>query len=236
MLALFKKKHKYPEILKLKGILGFKPVNIEFYRQALMHKSCNNYNGEGEQFNNERLEFLGDAILEAVVTDYLFETYKDKTEGFLSKLRASIVKRKMLNALAIQIGLDSFVQHRISSRSYFKHVYGNALEALVGAVFMDKGYEKTRAFIIERLIKKHLDLEKLIIDKSNFKSELIEWVQKNGRTVSFDSYIKYMNLDKIPFFCASAMIDGVVYGEGVGKSKKKAEQNAAEMALNAFKQ
>jgi len=235
VLALFQQKNKDPKIAELKKILGFKPGDVELYRQALMHKSWSENNRDGVRWvHNERLEFLGDSILDAIVAAYLFEVYSHKMEGFLSKLKSSIVKRKSLNDLAVKIGVDKIVMHRLSPRTNYKHVYGNALEALIGAVYMDKGYEKTRRFVLERLITKHIDLDKLVIDKSNFKSDLLELGQKNGRVVTFESYLKYMNLDKIPYFCAVAKIDDIVYGEGIGRSKKKAEQKAAEIALSSY--
>ncbi len=195
-----------------------------------MHKSAYNRNSSKLLVHNERLEYLGDAILGSVIAELLFKQYPDEDEGFLTKLRSKIVNRKNLNKLAVLIGLEDLVIYRNYSNNS-EQILGNALEALIGAVYLDKGYKKCRKFIMRQLIAMHLDLEELIHEDRDFKSRIIEWGQKNRKEINFESYEKYADLNKVPFFGSSVKISDEVIGEGEGRSKKEAEQHAAEQAL-----
>ncbi len=212
----------------IKELCGTKPNNLHLYKTALVHKSASaNIDGN---INNERLEYLGDAILGAIVAEFLFLNYPDKDEGFLTKIRSRIVKRKQLNQLAFNVGIDQMIIAEINHPDHI-HIYGNALEALIGALYLDKGYEKTKCFIIHELINKHIDIEKLIAKESNFKSCLIEWCQKNNKEVVFESFEKYAEENSNPYFVSHVLVDEKISGKGEGKSKKEAEQKAAEEAL-----
>ena len=165
--------------MSLFKILGFAPNDIQIYELALVHKSSPLKLEENKWANNERLEYLGDAILDAVVADILYKQYPTKREGFLTNTRSKIVQRETLDQLAIKIGLDKLVIYSAKLCSHSNHLYGNALEAFIGAIYLDQGYDKTYQFIRDRLIKRHLNVEELIRKEVNFKSNLIEWSQKN---------------------------------------------------------
>ncbi len=196
---------------------------------ALTHRSVS-LKINGTLVNNERLEFLGDAMLDAIIAEYLFKKYPTRNEGFLSKMRSKIVKRKQLNGMALSLGLDNLVQVINVNSNGGKHLYGNALEALIGAVYLDKGYETTRKFIIKKIIKKHIDLHELETIETDYKSRIIEWAQKNHTEISFDNQEEYHNNEKSPIFVSRVLINNEILGEGKGSSKKEAEQNAAEHA------
>ncbi len=226
----FRFRLKNPDDLyhNIRELCGIKPNNLLFYRTALIHKSAsNNINGN---INNERLEYLGDAILSAIVADFLFLNYPDKDEGFLTNIRSRLVKRKQLDQLAFNIGIDKLIIAEINHPDHI-HIYGNALEALIGAIYLDKGYEKAKHFIINELINKHIDIKKLIAKESNFKSCLIEWCQKNNKEIVFESFEKYAEKNSNPYFVSHVLVDNIPLGKGEGKSKKEAEQKAAEKAL-----
>jgi ribonuclease III len=227
-LLFFKKKiHKELAIL-----LGYIPRKWEIYKLAFTHRSASVLLPDGRTVNNERLEFLGDAVLDAVIADYLFFKYQYEDEGFLSKMRSKIVKRKHLNSLAIKVGLKKLIISNSINSNGGKHIYGNAFEALVGAVYLDKGYDKTRKFIIEKILDDHIDLEELEHRETDYKSRIIEWAQKNKTEISFDSQEEYSGHDRSPIFVSSVMVAGKIMGQGKGASKKEAEQNAAELAFN----
>ena len=175
--------------MSLFKILGFAPNDIQIYELALVHKSSPLKLEENKWANNERLEYLGDAILDAVVADILYKQYPTKREGFLTNTRSKIVQRETLDQLAIKIGLDKLVIYSAKLCSHSNHLYGNALEAFIGAIYLDQGYDKTYQFIRDRLIKRHLNVEELIRKEVNFKSNLIEWSQKNKIDISFDHWL-----------------------------------------------
>ena len=174
-IRLFFRKEKEP-FLQLHKMLGFYPHNISLYREALLHKSYTKYRNEKSNLNNERLEFLGDAVLSAVVADILYEHYDNKQEGFLTTLRSKLVKRETLNKLAEQIGLDKFIQHigPVTS-AHNSYMGGNAFEALLGAIYLDRGYSYCIKFMQEQVFKHYIDMEKVAATEENFKSRLIEW-------------------------------------------------------------
>ena len=228
---LFQKDRK--PYIELYNILGFYPKNIEYYRTALMHKSCKVRN-HGHSINNERLEFLGDAILGAVVADILYERYDNKQEGYLTNLRSKLVKRETLNKLAVQIGLNKLIHHTGNvQQAHNSYVNGNAFEALFGAIYLDQGYDFCKTFMKERIFKTFVDIEQTAKKEENFKSRLIEWCQKYQ--LSFDFRITGEQTDQdgtTPKFYSEVIIEGVSCGKGVGYTKKESHQKAA---LNAMK-
>ena len=215
------------------GILRFLPGNLKLYEVAFIHKSASVISKTGQTVNNERLEFLGDAILDSIIADYLYSMFPNKDEGFLTQLRSKIVKRKQLNKLAIKIGVSSLLVSNTNSEQSKQNLLGNALEALIGAIYLDKGYRRTQRFVIHMIMKRYLDLEKIARKESDFKSRLIEWAQKNKHDIRFIS----MEDDKIDtddnVFVSRVMITGQQLGFGKGLSKKDAEQQAAEQALDS---
>ncbi|KAA2647288.1 ribonuclease III, partial [Alistipes onderdonkii] len=166
-------------------MFGFIPNNIELYKLALIHKSASLVLEDGRPINNERLEFLGDAVIEAVTSDYLFIEYPDRDEGFLTQLRSKIVSRQSLNELAVKIGLDRHVISNASTSITQKHIYGDAFEAMIGAVYLDQGYEFTNRLLINRIYFQALNLDELTESETDFKSRLIEWCQKNHLKIVF---------------------------------------------------
>jgi len=185
---------------------------------------------DGSSVNNERLEYLGDAILDAIIADYLYLRFPNNNEGFLTQLKSKIVKRKQLNRLAFKIGISPLLilnTHQIQQK---ENILGNAFEALIGALYLDKGYYKTRKFVISRILEKHLNLEKLARKESDFKSRIIEWSQKNKKEIQFVNHESTNENDQQVFVSRVMMLD-VELGKGTGHSKKDAEQKAAKEAL-----
>lgn len=216
-------------------ILGFFPRNIKVYQQALLHKSTLLRSEKGRPLNNERLEFLGDAILDAIVGDIVFRHFEGRREGFLTNTRSKIVQRETLNKLAVEIGLDKLVKSSTRSSSHNSYMYGNAFEAFIGAIYIDQGYERCMQFMKERIFKNYIDLEKMSRKEVNFKSKLIEWSQKNKMEVSFELIEQFLDKDYNPKFHTEVRIEGLSAGKGTGYSKKESQQNAAQMALKKIK-
>ena len=212
-------------------LFGFIPHNVELYKLALIHKSASLVLEDGRAINNERLEYLGDAVIEAVTSDYLFIEYPDRDEGFMTQLRSKIVSRQSLNALAVNLGLDVHVISNGGTGITQKHIYGDAFEAMMGAVYLDQGYEFVNRLLINNIYFRFLNLEELTESESDFKSRLIEWSQKNKRALSFDTVPSPLYTQKIPHFHTSVSIDGQPTGTGEGHSKKSSEQKAALSAL-----
>jgi len=208
-------------------IFGICPENIELYKLALIHKSASLFLDDGRQLNNERLEFLGDAILESIVSDYLFIEYPDASEGALTQLRAKIVSRHSLNQLAVRIGLDKHVVSHSNGQLSQKHIFGDALEAMIGAIYLDKGYNLVNRLVINDLIGHNIDLDEVATEECDFKSRLIEWCQKNRQSISFRTTPASNYSESHPVFVSTVVIDGIDVGQGSGDSKKEAEQNAA---------
>ena len=215
----------------LYGIFGFYPHSLEVYRIALAHKSHAYRNRKGRSFNNERLEFLGDAILEAVVSDIVYHRYDRKHEGFLTNTRSKIVQRASLNKLAKELGIETLIQAPTQNRGHNSYIGGNAFEALMGAAYLDRGYACCKWFIEHRIIGKLLDIDGVANKEVNFKSKLLEWSQKNKMQVEF--LLSDSTLDKSgsPVFHTTINIEGIVAGEGKGYSKKESQQLAAREAL-----
>lgn len=216
-------------------ILGFFPRDIRFYQQALLHKSTSIRSEKGRPLNNERLEFLGDAILDAIVGDIVYRHFEGRREGFLTNTRSKIVQRETLNKLAVEIGLDKLVKYSTRSSSHNSYMYGNAFEAFIGAIYLDQGYERCKQFMEEKILKNYIDLDKMSRKEVNFKSKLIEWSQKNKMEVSFELIEQFLDRDYNPMFHTEVRIEGLSAGTGTGYSKKESQQNAAQMALKKIK-
>ena len=216
-------------------ILGFFPRNIRFYEQALLHKSTSIRSEKGRPLNNERLEFLGDAILDAIVGDIVYKHFEGRREGFLTNTRSKIVQRETLNKLAVEIGLDKLVKYSTHSSSHNSYMYGNAFEAFIGAIYLDQGYERCKQFMEKKILKNYIDLDKMSRKEVNFKSKLIEWSQKTKMEVSFELIEQFLDQDYNPMFHTEVRIEGLSAGTGTGYSKKESQQNAAQMALKKIK-
>ena len=213
--------------LEISQFLGYYPLSFDLYQRAFRHKSISSKKGD----NNERLEFLGDSILDAIVADYLVETFPDQTEGFLTKLRARIVSRRTLNSLAEQLDLKQFVVASKNAKSGRTSLYGNALEALVGAIYLDCGYEVTRAYFLH-VLEKHIDLEDLCKTETDYKSRLLEWAQKEKVALKFKTKELPQTADGSYQFCAVVVKESIEEASATGTSKKRAEQKAAELFWN----
>ena len=229
LVYLFRKDRPYYR--NLIGILGFLPGNVTLYRIAFTHKSAPYRLKDGSLMNNERLEYLGDALLGAIVAEFIYNEFDQHDEGFMTKLRARIVKRKHLNSMAIKMGIPMMISSVSPAMNVSKHLYGNALEALIGAIYMDRGFKAASRFFRNRMIGKHIDLMGLAKKDSDYKSQLIEWAQKQKREVVFSSHEEYDSGSKVPAFASTVSIDQVDSGTGKGDSKKEAEQQAAKVAL-----
>lgn len=217
-------------------ILGFYPEKIQLYEQAFLHKSSSIEAGDGRWVNNERMEFLGDAVLDAVVADIVYRHFQSKKEGFLTNTRSKIVQRETLNRVAVEIGLEKMVRFSSKLTSHNNHMYGNALEALIGAVYLDKGYAYCYKFIQNVLIDKYIDLDTIAKKEVNFKSNLIEWSQKNKLEIIFTLIESYADNDGNPVFQTGIdLADGRQIGVGVGYSKKESQQNAAKMVIKRIR-
>ena len=217
-------------------ILGFLPGKIGLYEIAFIHRSASTTLKNGKVINNERLEYLGDAILDAVIADYLYKRFPDKNEGFLTQLRAKLVKRKMLNKLADNLGIAPLLVSRTNSDQPKINLLGNALEALIGAIYLDKGYVRTKRYVIKKVLNKYVDLDKLSVKESDFKSRIIEWAQKNKQEISFVSNEDPNEGSKMIHYTAKLILEEKEMGTGSGHSKKEAEQKAAEQALSNIDQ
>lgn len=190
---------------------------------------------DGKKVNNERLEFLGDAVLDAILSDYLFEKFPDASEGFMTKIRSRIVNRDILNQLAISMGIHDILISNISSVQPTKNLYGDALEALIGSVFLDKGFKKTKKLFIRNVLNKYLDIETIINTDTDYKSLVFEWVQKHKSNLIFTYNEEYDFNRKKSVFSTTLIIDKVEMGNGQGSSKKEAEQEAASQAWKRLK-
>ncbi len=209
----------------IKNIFGFYPENIFLYKLAFTHKSqAENHNGV--KISNERLEFLGDTVLSTVVADYLFRIYPLKDEGFLTEMRSRIVSRAQLNKLSLKLGLDKLIIHTTGTNSVFKSIKGDAFEAIIGAIYIDKGYSFTRKVIINRVIKQHFDLADLASTDSNYKSRLIAWTQKEKKIIEF-VVVEELGGGYNKQYVVEVRIDSEPLAKGQDFSIKGAEQNAA---------
>ncbi len=210
------------------NIVGFMPGNISLYKLAFMHRSGGEIKN-GIKISNERLEYLGDAVLGAVVAEVLFKKFPFKDEGFLTEMRSKIVNRVHFNRLGIKIGLEKLVQTSPDLNAKNRSLYGDAFEALVGAIYLDKGYEGARIFVIQRILKVHVDLDHLVNLEANFKSKLIEWAQKEKKSITFD-LVEEIPATNGKLLKIKVYVDGIEKGTALDFSKKRAEQAAAEQA------
>jgi len=220
---------------RLKKILGFKPGNLKLYEISFIHRSATFTMPDGKKVNNERLEFLGDAVLDVILSDYLFEKFPDATEGFMTKIRSRIVNRDILNHLAISMGIQDILISNISSVQPTKNLYGDALEALIGSVFIDKGFKKTKKLFIRNVLNKYLDIDVIINTDTDYKSLVFEWVQKHKSNLIFTYNEEYDFNRKKSVFSTTLIIDKTEMGKGQGSSKKEAEQEAASLAWKSLK-
>lgn len=216
---------------RLRKILGFYPRNIAVYREALVHRSLNHYRPHEQKKDNERLEYLGDAVIETVVSDILYHHFPGKKEGFLTSTRSKIVQRSSLNRLAKETGLVELIQSTHINRTHNSFISGNAFEALVGAIYLDRGYAHCYRFFKERIIGKHIDLNKVAKEDDNFKSRLIEWSQKMQYKVVFELVGENIVGTNSPTFRSRVCIEGMEAGTGFGYSKKESQQLAAKEAM-----
>ncbi|MDR1671445.1 MAG: ribonuclease III [Alistipes sp.] len=211
---------------------GIRPRNIELYKLALMHRSAS-VDLHGRHLNNERLEFLGDAIIEAIVSDFLFIEFPDENEGGLTRLRSRIVSRTTLNTIAQALGIDNYIVKQTGGSAVQKHILGDALEAMIGAMYLDLGYNVANRTLIG-LMHTHIDLESLVTHENDYKSRLIECCQKSRQQVRFSTGHDEKYTSQLPVFRAVVMIDGIEVGHGIGETKKEAEQTAAHVVWEAL--
>lgn len=235
---MHKGKEPYLSIYK---IVGFYPDNIQLYKQAFLHKSQSVEDDDGKWLNNERLEFLGDAILSAVVADIVYKHFQNKKEGFLTNTRSKIVSRDSMNRIGLSLGIDHLLRYSINvhtqHEAHNSNMLGNALEALIGAIYLDQGFDACYRFIDDVLIKRHIDIDKISETEVNFKSNLIEWGQKNRLPVSFEIIESFQDEQSNPVFQTAAVLveTGEHIGIGIGYSKKESQQCAAQMAMKKIR-
>ncbi len=218
----------------LRNILGFYPSNIDLYRQAFRHSSVAQSLKSGVKISNERLEFLGDSIIGSVVAEYLFKKFPFKDEGFLTKMRSKIVSRNQHNQIALKLGLNKFVEaqsERFNSKP--NSIVGDAFEALVGAVYLDKGYKVAKTFLINRIISVHIDMDELETKEVDFKSKFIEWAQKEKKEYRFETVEDGANTPDKQFLI-HLIVDNNILGIAQHTSKKRAEQLASEQACSTL--
>lgn len=221
--------------MSLYRILGFYPNDISLYEQALTHRSSPTETKSGKWQNNERLEFLGDAILDAIVADIIYKHFPNRKEGFMTNTRSKIVQRESLNQIALKMGLDKMITSAAKINSHNKYIYGNAFEALIGAIYLDQGYRTCFSFVKKRVIDQYMPLDKIVHKEVNFKSNLIEWGQKNKLDIVFDLIETFFDQDGSPVFQTSVSLKGISLGIGIGYSKKESQQNAAKMAVKKLR-
>ncbi|MFD2822617.1 ribonuclease III [Lacinutrix iliipiscaria] len=217
----------------LNKILGFKPKRIKFYKTAFTHRSMNIKNSKGHAINYERLEFLGDAMLSAVIASHLYVEVPSGDEGYLTKMRSKIVSREHLNELGRELKLIEFVDSKIPKGQFGDNIHGNLFEAIVGAIFLDKGYKYCEKFIFHRVITPHVDIERLEGKVISYKSLLIEWCQKEKKAFNYDVYEDTGN-DDIRHFSVKLSIDKKIVSKARATSKKKAEEKASKRAFFVF--
>lgn len=213
---------------ELKNILGFKPGNISLYQTALTHRSIR----ENADENNERLEYLGDAILSALVADYLFKRYPYKEEGFLTEMRSKMVNRQQLNDIAVRMGLKKVtLYNKMDGALKVSQIFGNTLEALVGAIYLDHGYKKTNKWVLECIILPHMFMDDLETLEINHKNKLYGWANKNGKVLEFETINEKLENGR-RLFTVAAVVDGKNIAQGKAFNKKDASQIAAQVAVD----
>ncbi len=237
MVSLFLRKRNGTYILdkkefgsRLRKLIGFKPGDLSIYEMAFIHRSASVRLPDGTKVNNERLEYLGDAVIDTILSEYLFTRYPDADEGILSKARARLVNREVLNQASHNLGIGNLLISQISSTHSPRHLYGNALEALIGAIFIDKGYRKTSKFVRNRMLRAYDNIDRLLEKDNDYKSLLIEWSQREKKAVVFNFSEEIDYKSKQSHFSATLDIDNIEIARGGGSSKKEAEQEASQKA------
>ena len=219
----------------LQEMLGFYPRHIHYYKQALMHKSSATPGRRGTTEHNERLEFLGDAVLESITSDILYHHFRTQREGFLTNTRSKIVQREALGRLAAEIGLERLIQSNSHTSTHNSYMGGNAFEALVGAVYLDRGYDACMFFMRDRILKQIVNIDKVAAKEVNFKSKLIEWSQKNRINLEFRLEEESRENRNSPVFISRVLLEGLECETGKGYSKKESHQQAARATLRSLK-
>jgi ribonuclease III len=213
---------------QLENVLGFKPTKTSLYKTALTHRSVRDSADE----NNERLEYLGDAILSGIIADFLFKKYPYKEEGFLTEMRSKMVNRNQLNELAIKMGIKKITYfNKFDNSLKMSQIFGNTLEAVVGAVYLDKGFKKTKKWVIRQIIMPHLFMDDLELLEINHKNRLYGWANKNGKNLEFETIDERIESGR-RLFTVAAVVDGEFIAEGKAFNKKDASQIAAQLALD----
>ena len=219
----------------LYDIIGFYPHDISYYKLALMHKSVMRRNAKGKPVNNERLEFLGDAILDAIVGDIVYQHFPGKREGFLTNTRSKLVQRDTLNKLAQEMGINQLILSSGHTSSHNSYMGGNAFEALVGAIYLDQGYNACMRFMNKRILAQMINIDKVAYKEVNFKSKLIEWSQKNKVRLSYEQVLQEKDKNGNPIFEFKVVLEGVEVCAGRGFSKKESQQLASKLTLDKLK-
>ena len=219
----------------LKATTGFSPLKLKLYDLAFIHRSASSTDLMGQPMNNERLEYLGDAVLGAIVAEYLFKKYPYQPEGYLTELRSKIVRRETMNNVALRMGLNKLVQYNQNDRGLSRsHIFGNALEALIGAVYLDQGFIKTRKFILNQLIRPYIDLDMMESTDTNYKNQLLSWAQRNNHELTFET-VEEKTEGTRRLFTIGIMLNGELVAQGSGYNKKEAGQVAAQKGLEVLK-
>ena len=219
----------------LKNLIGYYPVNTKLYDVAFTHKSVSETDTMGYPINNERLEFLGDAVIGSVVAEMLYNRFPHRGEGFMTQMRSKMVNRAFLSQLTYDTGLHKFLKSRTVGTNQNSHILGDAFEALIGAIYLDKGYDKAKYVLIKKFLNPYVDLNELEELDENFKSQLIEWGQKNRKEIQFDTDEVNDPSQATGSFVSKVLIENDEKGKGFGSSKKEAQQNAAKEALSNIK-
>ena len=219
-------RHLYNSI---KNIFGFYPGNIFLYKLAFLHRSAGSEVIQGMKVNNERLEYLGDAILDAIIADYLFKTFPLKDEGFLTEMRSKIVSRSQLNKLSQKLGMEKLILLDQNSSNQYRSMPGDAFEALIGAIYLDKGYEFVKKVLLERIIRHYYNIDELISQEVNFKSRMIEWAQKEKKRITFQ-VVNETGTGYKKQYIVQLLVDDSLLSQGQDYSIKGAEQLASEKA------
>lgn len=233
LFAAILRKHKASDKLlqeAIRNLFGYQPDNIAIYRLAFRHKSVASQLNNGFKHSNERLEYLGDAVLGSIVADFLFKKFPYKDEGFLTEMRSRIVSRSHLNQLSKKLGLDKLIEASKENNMAASSILGDAFEAFVGAIYLDKGYRFTQKIIIHQIIQTHVDVDELMQTEINFKSKVIEWAQREKKHIEFVLTDELENGKKGKIYQVNLLIDNQVAGQGSNYSIKKAEQLAARQA------
>lgn len=219
--------------IQLKKILGFRPKNIQIYKTAFTHRSMNIKDDEGNTINYERLEFLGDAILGAVIASHLYTEVPGGDEGYLTKMRSKVVSREHLNELGKDLNLINLIESKIAASQFGDNIHGNLFESLIGAIFLDKGFKYCEKFIYQRVIIPYVDIAQLEGRVISYKSLLIEWCQKEKKTFNYNVYEDTGN-DDVRHFSVKLSVDNKVITKARATSKKKAEEKASKRAFFVF--